>query len=208
MELDYLDDKMLAFLELKDDIFFDKLCKQQIAYYIESSIKIGKEVALRYKDDNIEKKLKENNIDIKIGTGNSINIRAQAYFTKDTGEIIIYKNSINNIYKIALKENIDLSEEDIYNIHLIHEYYHFLEYKNNMYTDELLKRIQIGKIIKRNVKIVKSREISAHIFCKNFLSLDLNPKILDYLYLFDKNPNIKNKFRENILEFKRVYLVG
>ena len=96
----------------------------------------------------------------------------------------------------------------MYKIHLAHEFYHFLEFKNNKNTNDMLDSIDIYffRGIKRKSTILKTREIAAHSFCKEILKLKFHPKILDYIYLIEKEKIDLKEFKKYINELKDLYI--
>ena len=197
----FLKDETLSLLELMDDSLFHKIPKAKIKYYINEAIKIGKNVAKEYNCKDIESLLKEHGVEVLVkescGTKN-LDIRGEIIFDKEEKYIIIYKNSINQIMETLKRHGLSITKKQVYNIHLAHEFYHFLEYSNNETTNYKLDKIEIilGGFIKRKATILKTREIAAHAFCKEILDLKFHPKLLDYIYLIE-NQQI------NILEFKK-----
>ncbi|VYU67651.1 hypothetical protein [Clostridium tertium] len=206
-----LNDEVLSLLELKEDMLFHKLSKDDIAYYIKESINIGKNLAKEYKDKNIENILKENNVEIKVekdSLGKKDSIRAEIHFDKKTKEIKIYEDSINKMFNTVKDSSLKINKKKIYEIHLAHEFYHFLEFKDDNYTNNKLKKIvsiSIGPL-KRKSTILKTREIAAHAFCKELLNLKFHPKALDYIYLAKGNKDFEDKTIKLIKELKKEYL--
>jgi len=196
----FLTDEILSLLELKEDRLFDKIPKEKIIYYINESNKIGRDTAIKYKNEDIEKLLKDNGVKVSIKDycqSKKLDIRGEIIFEEKERQIIIYKNSIEQIVETLKGYGLNISKKEVYNIHLAHELYHFLEFKNEENTNYLLDKIDINfcRIIKRKSTILKTREIAAHAFCKELLNLKFHPKLLDYIYL------IENK-KIDLKEFK------
>jgi hypothetical protein len=199
----FLTDEILSLLELKEDRLFDKIPKEKISYYINESNKIGRDTSIKYKNEDIEKLLKDNGVKVLIKDhcqSKNLDIRGEIIFDEKERQIIIYKNSIEQIVETLKGYGLNISKKEVYNIHLAHELYHFLEFKNEENTNYLLEKIDInfGRLIKRKSTILKTREIAAHAFCKELLNLKFHPKLLDYIYLIENKKIDLKEFKSYI----------
>lgn len=208
--LDLLDDFILSLFQLRDDTYFNKLSNEEVKYYISESIRLGKNLSKSLREKDIEALLKENGIEIEVikGKDENLSLRAEIEFSKEIKKIKIYEDSIIDVYNNTKNHRFNLNKEDIYKIHLAHEFYHFLEYKYNIFTNERLKKITLFKLgpFKRESTILMTREIAAHSFCKEILKLDFHPKLLDYMYLIKKDPNYKQTLIKEIDEYRNRFL--
>ena len=190
--LEFLTDNALYLLELQQDILFHKIPKKKIQYYIDEAGHIGREYAKEYKGKNIRNILEKEGISVvieKSSKGKSLGLRGEIVFSKKEKKIVIYEDSMEQLHASLKKHYRDIGLKKAYDIHLAHEFYHYLEYKNGKSTNELLDKIEsikIGPYI-RKASILKTREIAAHSFCKEFLGLPFNPLIIDYIYLIENN---------------------
>lgn len=209
--LNFLTDEILSLLELKEDRIFHKIPKDRISYYIYESNRIGRNVAIKYKNEDLELLLKNNGVKVLIKDycqSKNLDIRGEIIFDGKDRQIIIYKNSIEQIVDTLKRYGLNITEEEVYNIHLAHELYHFLEFKNEENTNYLLDEIDIKvwRAIKRKATILKTREIAAHAFCKEILCLKFHPKLLDYIYLIENNKIILEDFKAYISELELMYI--
>lgn len=207
----YLNDEILSFLELKEDIVFHKIPKNKIKYFINEASAIGREEAKKYKESTLEDLLKENGVEVIIKETcptKKLDIRGEIIFDKKEKKITIYKNSLEQLYKSLNDSGLKVSRDNVYEIHLAHEFYHFLEFKNKKNTNELLEKVETISIgaIKRKSSILKTREIAAHSFCKELLNLKFHPKLMDYLFLIETKRLDKNDFKRYIAELNNEYL--
>ncbi|UYP01153.1 hypothetical protein OF820_05570 [Oceanotoga sp. DSM 15011] len=186
--INIIDDEIMSFAELKEDQVFSKIEKKELLNYIKKPINIGKEEALIYKNKSIEDLCYEFGIKI-----NFINKSQDKDLIAIRADYCDYDKNINiytdSIYKMAssfksLNFN-NINSDDIINIHLAHEFFHFLEYnKIGLVNEKLPKVININFLgIKKFSTVLKTREIGAHIFCKNMMNLKFHPKCIDYIYL-------------------------
>ena len=207
----FLTDEILSLLELKEDRLFHKISKEKLNYYIYEANKIGRDVAIKYKNKDIDLLLKSNGVDVLVKDNcefKSLDIRGEIVFDEKERQIIIYKNSMNQIVETLKKYGFNISRKEVYKIHLAHEFYHFLEFINNKNTNDLLDKIDITLlgVIKRKSTILKVREIAAHAFCKELLNLNFHPKILDYIYLIENKKIDLIEFRDYIKELELKYI--
>lgn len=207
----YLNDEILSLLELKEDTVFHKIPKNKVKYFIYEASNIGREEAKKYKESTLEDLLKENGVEVIIEETcptNRLDIRGEIIFDKKEKKITIYKNSMEQLYKSLNELGFKVSREKVYKIHLAHEFYHFLEFKNKKNTNELLDKVEtifIGPI-KINSSILKTREVAAHSFCKELLNLKFHPKLMDYLFLLETKKINQNDFKNYITELNNEYL--
>lgn len=196
---DLCSDELMAICELMEDPIFRKIPKDKIKYYIENSFIIGCEKAAMLKKNCGNKTLTE----LCMDNGITVNIIDKPYKVMDTNyraEIIYSENQIN-----ILKPSIMLMEEQlkdiadiekIIDIHIAHEFYHFLEYRSKKDTADMLSPVTILKIGKFNKKskVIKTCEIAAHAFCKEYLNLPFHPKALDFIFLINKGEMSYDEF--------------
>lgn len=212
-DLSFLTDEILSLLELKEDRIFHKIPKERIRYYINESNKIGKNIALKYKnkDIDIELFLKDNEVKVLIKDccqSKNLDIRGEIIFDGKERQVIIYKNSIDQIVDTLKRYGLKVSQKEVYNIHLAHELYHFLEFQNEKNTNYLLDTIEINiwNTIKRKATVLKTREIAAHAFCKEVLSLKFHPKLLDYIYLIENKKITLKELKSYVDELELEYI--
>ncbi|MDU5105351.1 hypothetical protein [Clostridium sp.] len=209
----FLNDEILSLLELMEDSLFHKIPKEKIKYYINESIQIGKNLANEYSNKDIGSLLKNHGVELVIKEcceSKKLDIRGEIIFDKEEKQIIIYKNSIDQIIETLKKHELSISRKEVYNIHLAHEFYHFLEYSNNDNTNYKIDKIEIGlgRFIKRKATILKTREIAAHAFCKEILNLKFHPKLLDYIYLLENKKINLIEFKKYIKELEENYIIN
>ncbi|MGL5378442.1 hypothetical protein [Clostridium sp.] len=209
----YLNDINLSLLDLMEDNIFHKIPKYKITYYINESIKIGKEEAKKYRDKDLSQILKENSVEVivkpKRPNSKYVDLRAEINFTDKKREIILYENSIDELYNSLKNGNSNITKKKVIDIHLAHEFYHYLEFKSKNFTNEKLDKIESFKLgpFKLKSTIVKTKEIAAHAFCKELLGMRIHPKELDYIYLIKKGKLDEKKLRSKIKELENEYLI-
>lgn len=186
-------DQVMSLAELKEDNLFRKIPKELISTYISESMNIGVKTAIsikqKYKGMTPYEICSQNGIKIDV-----IKEQPKMKFVKIRAEYIHFSKQLN-IYDCSIKdmklqfEKLDmdlvLEEKDIKDIHISHEFFHFLEYEEIGLTNEKMDKIKIFSLFNKNRQstILRTREIAAHMFCKEFLDLDFHPKWIDYIYL-------------------------
>ncbi len=184
-----MEPRFLAYLELRQDFLFDKIPNDKIGYYLDKSLTIGQEKARSVFSRDIKALLKEAHITIENNEGSGeffkVKLRAQFEFDpKGNNKIILYHESIKSFAK-----DCGLDFQTAIDLHLVHEYFHYLESIETKRVPESLDPVVNFKIFKfkRYAYINRCSEIAAHAFVKEFLNLDTLPNHYDFEYL------IKNK---------------
>lgn len=190
--IDSLSDEMLACAELEQDPLFHRIPKDQIPYYVESSLARGRQIGTEYTGDSVRSLCQREglkyDITSKSGKFHDVSFRAQIDFAKVPPEIVIYSSSLSEMQQAletVLGQQIGPDIDRLIDIHLAHEFYHYLEYKAGRFTNELLEPIDVFKLgfYTKRSSVVKCSEIAAHAFCKEVLGLSYLPNLLDYVYL-------------------------
>lgn len=187
--MDRATDELMSLAELKEDLYFKKIPDDRVKYYIDESIKIGQEAARdilnTFQGKNVIEICEENKIrldkpdeeyDFEI-------VRLRGKYDSDINSIILYDLSIKKV-ESALSDSkvgLKLSYDEIKEIQIAHELYHYLEDKEIGATYDKLEDIRV--FLTKRYPVMKCSDIAAHIFCKELLKLSYHPKILDYLYL-------------------------
>ena len=87
IEWTHVDDQLLAYGTLKNDLLFHKIPKENYLYYINESLKLGKQKAKTYKYLSVEELCQKNHIEISYnkqsGKFYGVQFRAQIELKKD-----------------------------------------------------------------------------------------------------------------------------
>ncbi len=208
-----LDDETMACAELEQDPLFHKIPKDKIPYYVRSSLARGREAAVPFIGRDIRELCEEAGLRYEItsrsGTFHKVQFRAQIDFAKKPPEIIVYSDSLAGLkqsYQAVVGMNSEGSElARLIDIHLAHEFYHYLEYQSGKFTNEELEPIEVFRVGKWFVKrssVVKTSEIAAHAFCKELTQLPCLPNVLDYEYLMQNKELSKEQFSGRVEHWK------
>lgn len=190
-----LSDEILGCMELMQDPLFHKIPQTKIPYYVQESLRAGRHAAAPYKSSSIRRMCREAGLHYEVSDASStyhnVSFRAQIDFAKKPPEMILYASSLKGMQKVCkdilgeITGSAEADMERLIDIHLAHEFYHWLEYRDGAFTNEQLERIDVFKIgpyTKRST-VVQCSEIAAHAFCKELLGLPCLPNLLDYAYL-------------------------
>lgn len=204
-----LSDEIMACAELEQDPLFHKIPKEKIPYYVNTSLARGREAAAPYIGTDIRELCGAEGLRYEItdrsGTFHNVSFRAQIDFAKKTPEIIVYSASLTGM-KGAYQEMVGSAPEGteldrLIDIHLAHEFYHYLEYKSGKFTNEELEPIEVfrvGNLFAKRSSVVKTSEIAAHAFCKEMIGLPCLPNVLDYVYLIQHKTLSVEQIEERI----------
>lgn len=187
--MDYFTDEFLAYLELKQDMFFHKIPVIDILSYLENSLAIGKDFALKIKSKDIFDLYSKNNIKIieekHDGVFYKVQMRAQFESDRKGNHLVyLYEKSIAQLAEVN-----KLSLKEMKQIILTHEYFHYLEEKGSNHIYDQFPPIESARIFgySRKAHIRRTSEIAANSFVKNLLELKYLPSYYDYQYLLRTN---------------------
>lgn len=172
-----VDDRFLAYLELRKDTFFHKIPTEKICYYIDGALAYGKQLAVTADFvDSSELCDRLGVMVIKEITGKTETVRGTLELAKNKKTIRMYQQPLR---QIARDHNITLAqlEEAV----LLHELFHLLEEQTRS-TTEQLERIETMQFLgfKRTAAVRQTREIAAHAFVKERMQLPFLPNYWDY----------------------------
>ncbi|MEA4845671.1 MAG: hypothetical protein VB106_00395 [Clostridiaceae bacterium] len=186
-----MSDYELAYEQLSRDLLFYKIPSEQVEYYVNTAMDIGAEAAEQYQSKDICELCTENGVFIEISNRSGkflgTRMRAEIHMKDDENKIILYQQSIDDIAKAVLDclpcEQ-QLSEDKIRKMHIAHEFFHFIEHRNDCCVNEMLPKVVIFRILglQRKASILTLSEVAAHSFSKRLLALPHYPYLYDKLY--------------------------
>ncbi|MFS1030247.1 hypothetical protein ACFC89_16600 [Enterococcus casseliflavus] len=187
--MEYFSDEFLAYLELKQDMFYHKIPLEDIWNYLEKSLSIGNDYALKLNSNDIFNLYAESDIKIKEekhdGVFYKVQMRAQFESDrKNNNSVYLYEKSIEQLAKVN-----KLNLNEMKQIILAHEYFHYLEESESKHVYNQFVKIESAKILgfSQKVHIRRTSEIAANSFTKKLLNLDYLPSYYDYKYLLETN---------------------
>ncbi|MGM0125529.1 hypothetical protein IGI37_002928 [Enterococcus sp. AZ194] len=204
--MDYFSDEFLAYLELKQDMFFDKIPANKVSYYIHKGLEAGSSYAETYRESTIEELYAMNAISIKTEEhdGEFFKVKLRAQFETDSkghNQVYLYKKSI-----LPLAKANGLSYEEMSRIILAHEFFHHVEFGLGKTiaesTDKVVSLRFLG--VKRQVNIQRVSEIAANAFTKKFLQLPHLPNYYDYQYLIQSGELSQKELEEEYIRLEKI----
>ncbi|GIO36594.1 hypothetical protein J41TS12_14550 [Paenibacillus antibioticophila] len=187
------DEQVMAYAELTQDLLFHKIPPSRAAFYVQRSLERGAELAAaaRKEGKDIRELCRAAGISVTIADGEStfgkVRFRAEIEFSDKERAITVYRSSLRELEQACQRylPEAALSFNDMVNIHLAHEYYHYLEYSGHGFTNELLPPVTTLSFgpLRRSATIVRCSEIAAHAFSKGFTGVDWLPNLFDYFYM-------------------------
>jgi len=184
-------DRTLAWLELRNDAVFGKIPADKYRYYLDGALAAGERAAARYTGQNMRQLCDANDIEIRSEPGEglffSVQFRAQFEYSKEKSlrRITLYQASLQSLQQGCESAGYAMTLEEITDIHLAHEFFHFLEYSHDQPVSAQLEKvcnIAFGPF-KRYSSVAATSEIAAHRFCQQLIGLDTFPTWFDYLWL-------------------------
>lgn len=177
-------DEFLGYLQLREDLLFDRIPIEDRMNYVKRSLEIGRKDAARTPQIDLFDLFAAAGVVLeeKAQSGSLITTKLRAQYEVDKNgraKVTYYRESITNLAEAA-----GISFEQALNIHLAHEYFHLLELKEKP-VNERLPKVTLPSIFgwKRTATVIRISEIAANAFAKSFLKLAVLPNYYDYLYL-------------------------
>lgn len=204
-------DRVLGFMELKQDLIFHKIPRESYENYIDGALQGGDEAARevsRVANPGGEGKAPTrtapstplSNDDLctlaallqaRVLFIEKPNVLAgvvtRAEYSSGDGTITVFRQSIAQV-KACLDRawpELGWTEEGVATIHLAHELFHHLEASRIGLTNEKFPKVLTFRLgfWKTFASIRRLREIAAHKFTKELLKLPFLPNLIDYLIL-------------------------
>lgn len=217
-----LTDEVLAHAELTKDPLYRKIPRDRLAYYVDRSLHRGREVAQASRGMSIRELYRSEGLRYEItdrsGTFHQLSLRAQIDFNKTPPEVVIYAASLRGMadaYRAIMSpgeqaqrpsSRQDDELERLVDIHLAHEFFHYLEYRAGQFTNDMLEPVEVFRLGRRLVKrssVVQCSEIAAHAFCKEMMDLPFLPNVLDYAFLLQTGSLSEEAFCREVESWKR-----
>lgn len=178
--------QVLAWLDLRNDRVFNKIPPQKYRYYLENALQAGETAAAQFAGHAIRELYQQHNIEIRHEKGDglffTVQFRAQFEFSekKNLRRVTLYQPSL-----ASLQASCGLPLEKIVDIHLAHEFFHFLEYSRKKPVSETLDKVcnvSVGPFRSWST-VTATSEIAAHRFCQLLNGLEFYPTWYDFLWL-------------------------
>lgn len=220
-------DMVLGMFELSNDLLYGRIPEDKYRYYVDESLRLGRETAEKMRGlSDIFQRYREAGIEIIFqdvsGENYGVSFRAQSEYGRDgSASVLIYKQSIADLAKHskALGQEFEIDEERALQVHLAHEYFHYLEhhsaelkddktmeYYSRGFVSDYLDQVSLMKIFgrKRSAGILRCSEIAAHAFAKELTDLAVLPNYYDYTYLIAEGKLTRKDFFSQVERFGKI----
>lgn len=207
-----MDDRVLALCELKNDLLFHKIPREELSTYVDSSLAAGRDAAAAFAGLDIEELYREHGICISYaGSGKQsygVILRGQVTMSARECAVEVYRESIEELSRHSTWEGRSLTYDEALHVHLAHEFFHFWEYKSGGAVSERLPGVETFSFLglRRTARINRCSEVAAHAFAKELLGLPCLPNLYDYLYLIDTGKMERAAFDRLISEMAALLL--
>lgn len=194
-------EKARKFLEMSDydlahelltrDLLYHKIPPEQVEHYVNTALTIGSDMARACPSKDIYKLCADNGIAIEEmstkGKYFGVRMRAEIHIRDEETKIRLYKQSIEDIARSLREffpEGQRLSYDAINKMHLAHEFFHYIEERDNVKVNEMLPQVVTFSFLgyHRRATILTLSEVAAHSFSKELLKLPHYPYLYDKLY--------------------------
>ena len=204
--------KYLFVLEIEQDEYFPHLSQSEVPLLIDQAIQKGLLASRKWAGKKLS--LKEM-INLLLRQGITMRFKDQhpespvirAEYDKKHKTICIYRKSMHQIQRFFEELNIQVPKEELFLLHIYHEWFHHLEETKIGRTDDELPRVTIkqkGPFAIRK-RLSRLREIAAHTFVQHAFGLTWSPLLLDYLLFFKEKGWSFGQIRESFkIEKERI----
>lgn len=188
------DDAELAKAELRRNPLYTKIPEDRKEWYIDQSLTLGADAAREQlgMGRSIQALLQASGVELikrhARTVGGQTALRSEIEFRADKSTITVYMDSIDSIYENSAAfapKGLKLSKGKAFEMHVAHEFYHYLEFSSGTTTSQRLPKLEIpllGKL-KRRVELNETCEIAAQAFAKRFCGLSVLPTYYDLLFM-------------------------
>lgn len=214
-EIGHISVEALAYHELKQDPSFMYVQRENVCHLVKKLIHFGKQTAQKQVEIHSLQKLINQLLKDKIcihfaeSHPEDISIRA-TYSKKKKPTISIYRQSIQQIQQFFQKELTLVDEQDLYLLHLLHEWFHHLEETSvgradHRYAKYSRKLWGPKQVFTQKMPLSRAREVAAHAFTQEKLQLKWSPLLLDHLLHQQQCGLTVPQIQEKLSELENAY---
>ena len=192
-----------SFLELTDDPLFDKIRPERYAEYIDTALADAREKAGAYGIASLRDWMAGNDIGYEVVTsGSPMLIHSETVLRNGRITIKIYEDVIRELSDCIEAIGLRMETETLMTLHLAHEFYHCLEYRNETDLSRKCPAVdyRFMGLITRKGYVSRTREIAAHAYAGEVCGLSFHPKLLDYLLWERKEPETADAYYRSCME--------
>ncbi len=187
--LPYATDDALSVLELLNDRSAASAEPSGLVRVVHAASSLGRREAIRWKGSNLTDELQRAGVEVRCmksspnGKGSPVRLAALMVFDRNPGKerhVDLFLDEIARKQKALAICGIEMSLEELVEMHLAHEFYHFVEFFQDRRTVELMPEVRMrGRWIGRHRRLERAGEVGAHAFAKEWTGAVLHPILLD-----------------------------
>lgn len=181
-------DLLYGYCDLREDPLFSYLKQEDYKSIIEKSFEIADGTVSKLKGQRPGQVLRAHGVAIKMRRDTAgmseVTIQSQIIYGRNQKVVEIFCDVLQQIGEVLNGAGIEIAYEDLVELHLAHETYHFFEMSNDSRTGELLGPVHYKKMFfTRSGTLASASEIAAHYFTKKVCGIKFHPKMLDYVWM-------------------------
>lgn len=187
----YATDETLSVLELLNDRSTTSAEPSDIATVARAASSLGRNEAMRWRGFNLTVELQRAGMEVRhvksspSGGGSPVRLAALTVFGKSPGKeryVDLFLDEIARKQEALATCGIEMSLDELVEIHLAHEFYHFVEFSHNRRTEEMVPEVRMrGRWAARHHRLKHAGEVGAHAFAKEWTGSALHPILLDVI---------------------------
>lgn len=191
--LPYAPDAVLDLLELVGGCNLEGMEAADATAVAKDAAYVGREEAARWVGRPLEGELVRMGVELRrLGDapgGERASVRVAALTTYDSRpagmrRVDLYVGEIARKHEALLGLGVEMSLDDLVELHLAHEFYHVLEFSSGRRTERLVPPMRVrGLLGVRSRPARRSSEVAAHAFARAWLGHGPHPVLIDALSL-------------------------
>lgn len=218
--LPYAPDVAFDLLELAGGGNIERVEAADAVVVAKEAARVGREEAARWAERPLEEELERMGVKLRRlgdapgGEGASVRVAAlTTYDSRPAGMrcVDLYVGEIARKHEALLGVGVEMSLDDLVELHLSHEFYHVLEFSSGRRTERLVPPMRVrGLLGVRSRPARRSSEVAAHAFARAWLGHGPHPVLIDALALVASGALATGELRKRVawaLDLLDTYLV-
>lgn len=176
-------DAVFAFSDLREDFVYRHIPPRQRQEYLEGAMQIGAQQAAAYAGKDLSQIMAADGVQIRrFPEVSKVGIRSQICYDGKNRYVDIFTETAAQISAALAVTDCPLTQSQVEDLFLAHEFYHWLEYSSGIPTSQLCGpfRGKIFGLFPRTYQVRRTSEIAAFLFAKKWCGLPIHPKAIDY----------------------------
>ena len=206
--LEHMADEVFAYDDLKEDFAYGHIPPEKRQYYIAQGLAAGRAAAVQYEGCDLAALLAADGVTLcRVTAPSRIGLHAQICYTGDKKQIDLCAATAKELSEVMADTPYPVSQTQVEQLFLAHEFYHWLEYSAGVATDEKVEpaRFRLFGLFERKMAVRRTGEIAAFAFAKQWCKLPVHPKAMDYLLLCQKQGKTQAQAEEQFHRMEQEY---